>query len=60
MSKKVKTDGELQAWDQYAAAAFATSYKTVQGRDERDYVLRAAERAAEIADALLKERRERC
>lgn len=60
MSNKVKTDTELQAWDQYAAAAVPEAFKTVNGGNTRDFVKNVAERAAEIADALLKERRERC
>ncbi|KPA87072.1 hypothetical protein PF66_06417 [Pseudomonas asplenii] len=59
MVNKVKDEAELQAWDQYAAAAIATAYNSVHGRDARDFVLKATQRAAEIADALIEERRKR-
>lgn len=56
---KVKNEAEVQAWDQYAAAAIATAYNSVKGHDARDYLLKATQRAAEIADALIEERRKR-
>jgi hypothetical protein len=59
MSTKAKTETELQAWDQYAAAAIHIAYSSVDGRDPRDFVLKATKRAAEIADELLEERRRR-
>ena len=59
MVNKVKNEAERQAWDQYAAAAIATAYNSVHGNDARDYVLKATQRAAEIADALIEERRKR-
>lgn len=59
MVNKVKNEAELQAWDQYAAAAIATGYNSVHGTNAHDYVLKAAQRAAEIADALIEERRKR-
>ncbi|MBZ6453929.1 hypothetical protein K7402_05150 [Pseudomonas fluorescens group sp.] len=59
MVNKVKNEAELQAWDQYAAAAIATAYNAVHGNNAHDYVLKATQRAAEIADALIEERRKR-
>lgn len=59
MSTKIKTDAEHQAWDQYTAAAITAAYKSVTGHSAHDLVLKATERAAEIADALLKERQKR-
>lgn len=34
MVNKVKNEAELQAWDQYAAAAIATAYNAVHGNNE--------------------------
>ena len=60
MTERVKTDTELQAWDQFAAAAISEALKATNGLSESAHVKAAAKRAAEIAEALLRERRERC
>ncbi|WP_201212842.1 hypothetical protein [Pseudomonas sp. S36] len=60
MAQKVKTDTELQAWDQFAAAAISSALRLTSGLSDDAHNKATAKRAAEIADALLKERRERC
>lgn len=59
MTQKAKTDSELLAWDQYAAAAITESYKSTIANTPSGHAKEAAKRAAEIADALLDLRRQR-
>ncbi|HEY0290707.1 MAG TPA: hypothetical protein VGC62_27500 [Pseudomonas sp.] len=59
MSNKAKTETELQAWDQYLAAAIELGRTGVSGANTSDFLDKVVKQSAEIADRMLAERRKR-
>jgi len=57
MTTKAKSQEELAAWDIYFAAAMPVVQSGVLSQPVSDYYKRLAEKAANVADEMLKQRR---